>query len=422
MSLVTKTRNFIVKAGQNVRFSTNGCSKTFPLANVRVLDLTRIIAGPYCSQILGDLGADVIKVEKPFTGDESRKWGPPFLNNSTDSVYFLACNRNKRSICVDLKSGVDVIYDLAKSCDVLIENYVPGKLDKLRLGYKDIKRINPSLIYCSITGFGSKGPYKNRAGYDVIAASIGGLLHITGEKSTPSKVGVAMTDIATGLYSHGAILAALLHREKTGEGQLIEVDLLSTQIACLINVGVNYLNGGVEASRWGTEHVSIVPYATFKTKDGFFTIGAGSDVQFKELCDILVVPDLVSDPKFINNQQRVQNRDELKEILSQIFERETSEHWKTAFEKAPFPFGPVNNMQQVFSDPHVKDIGLVKTLKHSVAGDVKVVGPPVTFSDISNTARVAPPTLGQHTDEVLTQVLNYDDATIMKLRSSKIIQ
>lgn len=316
----------------------------------------------------------MIKVEKPFTGDESRKWGPPFLKNSTDSVYFLACNRNKRSICVNLKNGLEVIYDLAKSCDVLIENYVPGKLDKLGLGYEDMKKIAPSLIYCSITGFGSTGPYKTRAGYDVIAASIGGLLHITGEPSAPSKVGVAMTDIATGLYSHGAILAALLHRQKTGQGQKIDVDLLSTQIACLINVGVNYLNGNEEASRWGTEHVSIVPYAAFKTSDGFFTIGAGSDEQFQELCGILDVPELATDPKFASNQQRVKFREELKEILTKIFERESNEHWKKIFESAAFPFGPVNSMEQVFNDPHVKQIGIVKTLKHSVAGDVRLLG------------------------------------------------
>lgn len=404
------------------RYSTALDPLKYPLAGVRVLDLTRIIAGPYCSQILADLGADVIKVEKPFTGDESRKWGPPFLKNSTDSVYFLACNRNKRSICVDLKSGLEVIHDLARTSDVLIENYVPGKLNKLGLGYEVMKKVAPGLIYCSITGFGSKGPYKERAGYDVIAASVGGLLHITGEKSTPSKVGVAMTDIATGLYAHGAILAALLHREKTGQGQKIDVDLLSTQVACLINVGVNYLNANEEASRWGTEHVSIVPYATFKTRDGFFTIGAGSDGQFKDLCEILKVPELTIDPRFSNNQQRVKFRDELKEILTIIFEKESNDYWKNAFEKAAFPFGPVNNMQQVFDDPHVKDIGIVKTLKHSVAGDVKVVGSPVVYSDASNTARTAPPTLGQHTDDVLKSVLGYDEEKIHKLRSQKIIQ
>lgn len=315
-----------------------------------------------------------------------------------------------------------MVYDLARNCDVLIENYVPGKLDKLGLGYENMKKISPSLIYCSITGFGSSGPYKNRAGYDVIAASMGGLLHITGEDSAPSKVGVAMTDIATGLYSHGAILAALLHRERTGQGQKIDVDLFSTQIACLINVAANYLNANEEASRWGTEHVSIVPYAAYKTKDGFFTIGAGSDKQFEELCGILNFPELKDDPKFKNNQQRVKFRNELKEILTGIFVKETNEHWNSVFMSAKFPFGPVNNMQQVFSDPHVKEIGLVKTLKHSIAGDVKVVGSPVVYSEALNTARTAPPTLGEHTDDILRNVLGYDEKKIDELRSKNIIQ
>lgn len=422
MNVVRGFRGFASTFHRCSAFSTSLDPLKYPLANIRVLDLTRIIAGPFCSQILADLGADVIKVERPVTGDESRNWGPPFLENSTDSVYFLACNRNKRSICVDLKNGLDVIYDLAQTCDVLIENYVPGKLDKLGLGYEQVKKFAPKLIYCSITGFGSSGPYKNRAGYDVIAASVGGLLHITGEKATPSKVGVAMTDIATGLYAHGAILAALLHRQKTGLGQKIDVDLLSTQVSCLINVGVNYLNANVEASRWGTEHVSIVPYASFKTKDGFFTIGAGSDSQFKELCGILKVPELIQDSRFVSNQQRVKYRDELGIILSDIFEKETNKHWNEAFAEVGFPFGPVNNMQQVFNDPHVKEIGIVKTLKHPAAGDVKVVGSPVVYSDSSNTARSAPPTLGQHTDEVLSDVLGYDSQKIRDLKSNKIVQ
>lgn len=422
MSLVTRSRILIGSLSRNVNYSTSLDPLKYPLADVRVLDLTRIIAGPFCSQILADLGASVIKVEKPFTGDESRKWGPPFLKNSTDSVYFMACNRNKKSICVDLKNGLEIVHELARNCDVLIENYVPGKLDKLGLGYEDIKKIAPSLVYCSITGFGSKGPYKSRAGYDVIAASVGGLLHITGEKETPSKVGVAMTDLATGLFAHGAILAALLHRSKTGKGQRIEVDLLSTQVASLINVGVNYLNADEEASRWGTEHVSIVPYAAFKTKDGFFTIGAGSDNQFKELCEILCQPELAQNEKFISNQQRVKNRIELNKILSETFEKQPNEYWKSTFEKAGFPFGPVNNMEQVFNDPHVKEIGIVKTLSHPIAGDIKVIGSPVTYSESSNTTRTAPPTLGQHTDEVLSSLLGYSEAKIADLRARKIIQ
>ncbi|CAO1305988.1 unnamed protein product [Diamesa serratosioi] len=398
------------------------CS-TNSLKSILILDLTRIIAGPYCSMILSDLGADVIKVEKPYTGgDESRKWGPPFINNDpqNDSVYFLATNRNKRSICVDLKKGVDVIYDLAKSCDVLIENYVPGKLDEFNLGYDQIKKIVPSIVYCSITGFGSVGPYAKRPGYDVIAASMGGLLHITGDKDgPPSKVGVAMTDIATGLYAHGAILAALLQRTKTGKGQKIDVDLLSTQVSCLINVGVNYLNANKEATRWGTEHESIVPYQAFKTKDGYLTVGAGSDVQFKSLCSLLNVPEIAVDPKFHNNLERVKNRTELIAILTILFVTKPNSHWIKLFETAPFPHAPINNLEQVFDDPHLKEIGLVKTLKHSVAGDIKVVGSPVVYSDASNTARTAPPTLGQHTDEVLKTILNYSDEKIEKLRKEK---
>lgn len=372
--------------------------------------------------ILGDLGADVIKVEKPFSGDESRNWGPPFLKNSSDSVYFLACNRNKRSVCIDLKKGRDIVYELVKKCDVLMENYVPGKLNKLGLGYDDIKNVSPSIIYCSVTGFGSKGPYRTRAGYDVIAASVGGLLHITGEKSSPAKVGVAITDICTGLYAHGAILAALLHRHNTGLGQKIEVDLFSTQIACLINVGVNYLNANVEAQRYGTEHISIVPYASYQTKDGFFTIGTGSDAQFNELCKVMNIEELSSDAKYLTNSARVQNRVELTKILKAEFAKEKNSVWSDKFQDASFPFGPVNSMEQVFNDEHVKEIGIVKTLQHKDAGDVKLVGPSVIYSDAKNEAYTAPPKLGQHTDEVLKSILNYSDEKIDKLRHEKVIQ
>jgi succinate--hydroxymethylglutarate CoA-transferase len=372
--------------------------------------------------ILGDLGADVLKIEKPESGDESRKWGPPFLKNSSDSVYFLACNRNKRSVCVDLKKGRDIIYDLARECDVLMENYVPGKLDKMELGYEHIKAISPSIIYCSVTGFGSTGPYKSRAGYDVIAASMGGLLHITGEKSSPSKVGVAITDICTGLYAHGAILAALLHRHKTGHGQRIEVDLFSTQVACLINVGVNYLNANIEAGRCGTEHISIVPYASYETADGFFTIGTGSDKQFVELCKLMSLEHLGNDPKYLSNSERVRNRDELTHILKSEFAKERNAFWSEKFKSASFPFGPVNSMEAVFTDEHVKEVGMVKTLRHKEAGDVRVVGPNVVYSDSQNEAYLAPPVLGQHTEEVLRSVLKYSDEKIDKLRYEKIIQ
>ncbi|KAG4072335.1 hypothetical protein HA402_004267 [Bradysia odoriphaga] len=403
---------------------TDDKTKSYPLQNVRVLDLTRIVAGPYCTMILSDLGAEIIKVERPFSGDESRKWGPPFLPNSTDSVYFLASNRNKKSVAIDIKRGSDVIVELAKQCDVLVENYVPGKLDEYNLSYDKLKPICPKLIYCSITGYGSVGPYARKPGYDVIAASMGGLMHITGAADgPPAKVGVAMTDLATGLYAHGAILAALLQRQQTGLGQKIDVNLLSTQVACLINVASNYLNAGKEAKRWGTAHESIVPYEAFPTKNGgYLTVGAGSDSQFRALCNCLQIPDCADDPKFKTNQDRVKHRQELIAKLSAIFVQHDNEYWMKLFESQPFPAGPINSMAEVFSDPHIQSIGLVKNLEHPAAGQIKVVGPPVVFSEAENKVRTAPPTLGQHTDEVLSSVLHYSADRIHSLRAGKIIQ
>lgn len=402
---------------------TTAISDQHPLKNIRVLDVSRIIAGPFCTQLLSDLGADVIKVERPHTGDESRRWGPPFLSNSNDSVYFTAANRNKRSICIDMKRGAQLITQLAAECDVLVENFVPGKMDEFGLGYEQLRASCPRLVYCSVSGYGSVGPYAKRPGYDVIAASMGGLLHITGDAAGgPAKVGVAMTDIATGLYAHGAIMAALLQRERTGRGQNINVDLLSTQIASLINVGANYLNAGQEAERWGTSHASIVPYQTFRTADGYLTIGAGSDEQFRVLCERIGRPELTQDVRFVGNQQRVANREEIVRVLSEIMAQETNDEWLRRFVDAPFPVGPVNSIAQVFADPHVEAIGLVQELQHSQAGAIRVVGPPVKYSEAANTARTAPPTLGQHTDEVLRSMLGMDNGTIAKLREDKIVQ
>lgn len=298
-----------------------------------------------------------------------------------------------------------------------------AKLQQYKLGYDNLKAIKPELIYCSITGYGSIGPYSKRPGYDVIAASIGGLLNITGpEDGPPAKVGVAVTDLATGLYAHGAILAALYQRLQTGQGQKIDVDLLSTQIASLINVGCNYLNGQKEGKRWGTAHESIVPYEAFKTKNGYLTIGTGSDDQFRALCRYLDIPHIPEDEKFCNNRARVENRDELIKILSDILVTKTSNHWMNLFEDAPFPAGPINKMREVFEDPHVQHIGLVKTLEHPTGGNIRVVGPPVRYSEAANTARSAPPLLGQHTNEVLRDLLNYDETKINALREQSIIQ
>ncbi|XP_075145001.1 succinyl-CoA:glutarate CoA-transferase [Haematobia irritans] len=404
--------------------SKNRITDLHPLNGIKILDLTRIVAGPYCTMLLADLGAEVYKIERPYAGgDESRKWGPPFLEKSKDATYFMASNRNKKSVCIDLKKGKDVIYELAKKCDVLVENYVPGKLDELQLGYDQLKMVAPHLIYCSLTGYGSKGPYAKRPGYDVIAASMGGLLHITGEREgPPSKVGVAVTDVATGLYAHGAILAALLQRQQTGRGQKIDVNLFSTQVSMLINVASNYLNAGLEAQRWGTAHSSIVPYQSFKTQDGYLTLGTGSDKQFQELCELLKLNTLAQDPKFKTNKDRVQNRKEIVNILEKIFSTKTSKQWMELFCTASFPVGPVNSIREVFEDEHIKAIELVKTLPHHTDGEVKVVGPPVVFSESKNDARSAPPVLGQHTDEVLSEVLGYTSDKIKDLRNKRIIE
>jgi len=319
-----------------------------PLNGVRVLDLTRIVAGPYCTMILGDLGAEILKIERPDGGDEARKWGPPFFQGTQESTYFMSVNRNKKSVCIDLKKGKDIVYELAQTCDVLVENYVPGKLNSIGLGYENMAKIAPRLIYCSLTGYGSHGPYANRPGYDVIAASLGGLLHITGSKDgPPCKVGVAMTDLATGLYAHGAIMAALLQRLKTNKGQWIQCNLLSTQIASLINIASNYLNGNKEATRWGSEHESIVPYEAFPTKDGYMTIGTGSDAQFLELVKRLQMSQLAANDKFKNNIARVKNRMELLQILRDELKRKTNQEWSAIFEGASFPYGAVNTIREV---------------------------------------------------------------------------
>lgn len=394
-----------------------------PLKGVRVLDMTRIVAGPYCTMVLGDLGAEVIKVERPFFGDEARKWGPPFLEHSGDAAYFLAQNRNKQSVCIDIVRGQEIMHDLATRCDVLVENYVPGTLQRYGLSYEQLREINPQLIYCTISGYGSVGPYSKRPGYDVIASSMGGLLHITGQRDgPPSKVGVAVTDIATGLYAHGAILAALLQRERTKRGQKIDVDLLSTCCSLLINVGSNYLNAGTEAKRWGTAHSSIVPYQSFQTQDGYLTVGAGSDAQFVELCQRLNITEIPENKKFKTNKDRVKNRDELVALLAEILARDTSKNWMNHFEGASFVVGPVNSIREVFEDEHIQAIGLVKTLPHPRDESVKVVGPPVVYSEARNDARTAPPMLGEHTDQVLENLLGYGSDKIAKLREQRIIQ
>ncbi|PZC73429.1 hypothetical protein B5X24_HaOG209525 [Helicoverpa armigera] len=294
-------------------------TKSGLLSDLNVLDLSRVIAGPFCTMTLGDLGANVIKVES-LDGDEARRWGPPFISENKDSYYFLSVNRNKKSICIDFKSqeGKKVLYDLARKCDVVVENFVPGKLDKLEIGYDKLSTINPKLIYCAITGFGSTGPYAKKPGYDVIAAAMGGLLNTTGERNgDPVKAGVAITDVTTGLHAFGAIMTALYFRQKTGKGQKIDCNLLSTQISSMINIATIYLNCGIEGQRWGTAHANLVPYQAFKSKDGYMVIGTGSNPQFADFCRLIGKEELITDERFKDNSNRVENRDELIRIISE---------------------------------------------------------------------------------------------------------
>ncbi|KAM8765855.1 succinyl-CoA:glutarate CoA-transferase isoform 2-T2 [Rhynchonycteris naso] len=325
-----------------------------PLEGVKILDLTRILAGPFATMNLGDLGAEVIKVERPGTGDETRAWGPPFLG--TESTYFLSVNRNKKSIAVNIKDpkGVKIIKELAAVCDVFVENYVPGKLSAMGLGYEDIDKIAPHIVYCSITGYGQTGPLSQRAGYDAVASALSGMMHITGpEDGDPVRPGVAMTDLATGLYAYGAIMAGLIQRHKTGKGLFIDCNLLSSQVACLTQVAANYLIGQKEAKRWGTAHGSIVPYQAFKTKDGYLVVGAGNNQQFATMCKILNLPELIDDCKYKSNHLRVQNRKELIKILSARFEEELTDMWLCLFEGSKIPYGPINNMKNVFAEPQI---------------------------------------------------------------------
>ncbi|XP_047205589.1 succinate--hydroxymethylglutarate CoA-transferase isoform X3 [Girardinichthys multiradiatus] len=344
-----------------------------PLEGVRVLDLTRVLAGPFATMILGDLGAEVIKVERPGGGDDTRAWGPPFV--SSESVYFLSINRNKKSIAVDLKHlrGAEIIQQLAGVCDVLVENFLPGKLPQMGLGYAELSRVNPRLIYCSISGYGQTGPRAQSPGYDSIASGVSGMMHITGpEDGEPVRPGVAMTDLATGLYAHGAIMAALLQRLKTGRGVHIDCNLLSSQVSCLSHIAANYLNAGKEAKRWGTAHESIVPYQGFRTKDGHLVVAAGNDKQFVRVCQVLDLQNLTEDPKYKTNRLRVQNRKQLLHTLSQRFLQENTADWLRRFHGSGVPVGPINSIQEVFSEPQVKHNGLIQEMEHPTAGHIAV--------------------------------------------------
>ena len=393
------------------------------LDGIQVLDLSRVLAGPYCSMILGDLGADVIKVELPGAGDETRSWGPPFTA-SGESAYFISINRNKRSITVNLKTpeGVAIIKDLARKSDVLLENFPPGTTERLGIDYGVVRNVNPGIIYCSITGFGPDGPYKNRTGYDVVASALGGLVGITGEPNGPPvKVGVAITDVCTGLSAHGAICAALYAREKTGRGQQISLSLLETQVAALVNMASSYLISGQIPQRWGTAHESIVPYQGFQVRDKYIIIAAGNNNLWAKLCKGLGAPELIEDPRFSTNPLRVQNRKECIDRLTSLLQTKAAEEWVDILNGEGVPCAPINTMDAVFSDPQVLHRKMLVEVDHPSAGKIKMAGIPVKYSGTEATIRRPPPRLGEHTDEILTDVLEFDQLRLDDYRERGII-
>lgn len=395
------------------------------LSGIKVLDLSRILAGPFCTMVLGDMGAEVIKVEKPGDGDDARAWGPPWVGN--ESCYFLSVNRNKKSIAVNIKSkeGAQIIKELATKCDVLVENYMPGKLSEYGLGYEQLHQLNPALVYASLSGFGQTGPYVKRGGFDNIAIAIGGLMNITGpEDGEPCRPGVAMIDVATGLYAVGAITSALLYRQKTSTGQHVQCNLLSTQVSVLTNIASNWLNCQVGAKRLGTAHPSIVPYQAFKTKgDGrYIMFGAGNNKQFKQVCQKLGLEHLTQDERYGSSEGRLINKESLLETISDRIGEKSLAEWLTIFEGASFPYGPVNSIQEVFSDPQVLHNNSIQEMTHSSVGKIRLPSPAMVFSESPTVLQYPPPALGQHTFDVLRQQLHYDDSRIHELEQSKIIE
>jgi len=401
-----------------------------PLHGLRVCDMTRILAGPSCTQMLGDLGADVIKIERPAAGDDTRKWGPPYLKgpdgaDTGESGYYLAANRNKRSVTIDYTrpEGRDILRRLVAQSDVLIENYRVGTLGRYGLAYDDLKSVKPGLVYCSVTGFGQDGPYAPRAGYDLLAQAMGGIMSITGEPDRdPVKVGVGVADLMAGMYAGVAILAALRHRDLTGEGQYIDISLLDTQVGWLVNEGVNYLLSGIVPIRRGTAHANIAPYQVFPTADGYVILAVGNDGQFQRFCEFAGRPELAQDRRFAANGDRVHNRDALVAILREIMRQKPSKQWIEGLAPLKVPCSPVNTLDQVFADPHIQHRRMVVEMAHPLAAKpVRLIASPIKMSATPPEYRCAPPILGQHTNEVLSEVLGLRAKEIAELREQGVI-
>lgn len=399
-----------------------------PLQNVRVLDMTRALAGPYCTMMLGDLGADVIKVERPKSGDESRGWGPPFVGKpygayAGESAYFLAANRNKRSITVNLQSaeGQEIVRRLAGDADVLVENYRTGDLDKFGLGYENLHRLYPKLIYCSISGYGRTGPYAERPGYDAIIQAEGGMMSLTGPvEGPPSRVGIPIIDITSGMFASTAILSALRARDLTGEGQLIDISLFDAHIALLTNAASNYLIGEQPPRRLGNAHPNIAPYEIFPVNDGWIMVGAANDRQWATLCNILNRTDLLNDARFEGNSKRVAHRVELLAELNQTFSQRNAREWLDALMQAGLPCAPINDLPQVFADPQTEARNMILETQHPTAGAIRMTGFPYKLSATPAEVHAPPPTLGQHTDEILAQ-LRYSDEEIAALHQKNAV-
>ena len=404
------------------------------LAGVRVLDLSRILAGPWATQVLADFGAEVIKIERPGAGDDTRTWGPPYLqdgagHDTTESAYYLCANRGKRSLAIDFTcaQGQALIRGLAARSDVLVENYKVGGLQKYGLDFASLQAVNPKLVYCSITGYGQDGPYAQRAGYDAAIQAIGGLMSVTGEPdgepgAGPQKVGVAATVLMTGMYAATAILAALRHAERTGVGQHIDLALLDVQVAWLANQASNYLVGGVVPTRQGTAHPNIVPYQVMPAADGYFMLAVGNDAQYARLCEVLGAPSLASDPRYATNAARVAHRAELVPLLQAHLRTRPAAEWLDALDAVKVPANPVNRIDQVFDDPQVRARGLRIELAHASGRDVPMVRNPAQFSATPLRYGAAAPVLGQHTRAVLAELLGIDEATLATLQADGVIQ
>ena len=404
-----------------------------PLSHIKVLDLSRVLAAPWAGQNLADLGAEVIKVERPGGGDDSRAFGPPWLKDAQgtdtkESAYFAAANRGKKSITINLSKpeGQELVRKLAAGVDVLLENYKHGDLARYGLGYEDLRKINPGLIYCSVTGFGQTGPYKERPGYDFMVQGMGGLMSVTGERDDlpgggPQRVGVPIVDLMTGMYASIAVCAAIAHRAVTGTGQHLDLALLDTQVAFLANQAMNYLATGEAPGRLGNAHPNIVPYQTFNTRDGAIILACGNDNLFNKFCEVAGCQALAKDPRFATNAKRVENRDDITAQLNAVFAKRSTRDWVDTLEQAGVPNGPINNLKQVFEEEQVVARGVKIEMNHATAGKIPLVASPMRFSATPVEYKLPPPTLGQHTEEILRDVLKLGDAEIARLRTEKIV-